>query len=128
MIVNDVISSNQLQFFHFVFMIKKIDRTSIASWSPAKEQEPLLALGTVAGALDASFSSKTELEIFSLDLASSSKTLQKLGGIPCNARYILFYIGLIEYLGEMILSLVERKTESWICGIQKRYSKVMRNL
>jgi hypothetical protein len=109
-------------------MIKEIDRTSIASWSPAKEQEPLLALGTVAGALDASFSSKTELEIFSLDLASPSKSLQKLGGIPCNARYTFFHKDLIEYLGEMILLLVERKTESWICGIQKRYSKVMKNL
>jgi protein transport protein SEC31 len=68
-------------------MLKTIERTSITCWSPADEQEPLLALGTVSGALDASFSSKTELEIVGLDLASPTKEMKKLASVPCNARY-----------------------------------------
>ncbi|KAI8897478.1 hypothetical protein BC833DRAFT_621220 [Globomyces pollinis-pini] len=63
-------------------MLKKIERTSTICWSPATLQDPLLALGTVAGALDASFSSKTELEIFGLGLQSNAKRMNKIAGIP----------------------------------------------
>ncbi|KAJ3318995.1 protein transport protein S31 [Boothiomyces sp. JEL0866] len=68
-------------------MIKRIDRTSTTSWSPATEKEPLLALGSVAGALDASFSSKAELEIYSLNLNSADKNLLKLHSITSNSRF-----------------------------------------
>ena len=66
--------------------LRKIDRTSTVAWSPG-QHEPLLALGNVAGALDASFSSSTELELFGLNLESTNKRkLIKLAGIPANAR------------------------------------------
>ncbi|KAJ3252470.1 protein transport protein S31 [Boothiomyces macroporosus] len=68
-------------------MIKRIDRTSTTSWSPATEKEPLLALGSVAGALDASFSSKAELEIYSLNLNSTDKNLLKVHSITSNSRF-----------------------------------------
>ena len=67
--------------------LKSVKRTAITCWSPATEEEPYLALGTVAGALDASFSSKTELEIFSLNLAETGKGMTRIAGIPGNARY-----------------------------------------
>ncbi|KAJ3275704.1 protein transport protein S31 [Terramyces sp. JEL0728] len=68
-------------------MIKRIDKTSTTSWSPATEKEPLLALGSVAGALDASFSSKAELEIYSLNLNSTNKDMLKLHSITSNSRF-----------------------------------------
>ena len=67
-------------------VLKKIKRTSITCWSPSTEAEPYLALGTVAGALDASFSSKTELEIFSLNLSDSGSSMERVAGITGNAR------------------------------------------
>jgi protein transport protein SEC31 len=69
-------------------MIKKVERTSTTAWSPSEYEEPLLALGTVAGAMDASFSTKTELEIFNVDLQSSTKEMIKIASIAANARYI----------------------------------------
>ncbi len=68
-------------------VLKKLDRAAFTSWNPATEKEPLLALGTAAGALDASFSSKTELEIFSLNLSEPGKGMKKLCGVASNARY-----------------------------------------
>lgn len=70
-------------------VLKKIERAAITSWSPASDSEPLLALGTVAGALDASFSSKTVLEVFGLNLNESGKKLKKLAEVSCNARFPL---------------------------------------
>lgn len=85
-------------------MIKKVERTSITAWSPTDYDQPLLAMGTVAGAMDASFSSQTELEIFDLQLSEPSKNMRKIAGIACNARYVYVeYIGLIELLGERVL-------------------------
>ena len=101
-------------------MIKKIERTSITCWSPANNEEPMLALGTVAGALDASFSSKTELEIFNLNLASNNKKMSKVAGFACNARYLLSIIkqkDSIEFLGERGLLLVVKKMGNWIYGM-----------
>ena len=47
--------------------VRQIKRTSTLAWSPG-QHSPLLAAGTVAGALDLSFSSSTELELFDLNL------------------------------------------------------------
>ena len=43
--------------------LKEIHRTSTFAWSPAASL-PLLATGTVAGALDESFSNESQLEIW----------------------------------------------------------------
>ncbi|CAG8792453.1 547_t:CDS:1, partial [Acaulospora morrowiae] len=46
--------------------LKDISRTATFAWSPGQEI-PIIATGTVAGALDASFSNTTELELFPLN-------------------------------------------------------------
>lgn len=46
--------------------LKEIHRTSTFAWSPSPEL-PLLATGTVAGALDESFSNNGQLEIWAPD-------------------------------------------------------------
>lgn len=43
--------------------LKEIHRTSTFAWSPTADL-PLLATGTVAGALDESFSNESQLEIW----------------------------------------------------------------
>lgn len=50
--------------------LKSVKRTATVAWAPLSPNLTLLATGTVAGALDASFSATTELEIFNLDLAN----------------------------------------------------------
>jgi len=86
--------------------LRQVDRTATIAWSPGHHR-PFLATGTVAGALDASFSSSTELEIFDLDLAKSkenvdsssdqfgsifqnleksSQTMKKIGSATGNSR------------------------------------------
>jgi hypothetical protein len=74
--------------------LKELDRTAAVVWSPCAYYQdqrlcPLLATGSVAGALDLSFSSNTELEIFALDLQSGKKAdgLKRIGVAPSVARY-----------------------------------------
>ena len=52
--------------------LREIPRTSTFAWCPGSGL-PLLATGTRAGAVDADFSSKTELELWDLGL---DKTVQ----------------------------------------------------
>ncbi|CAJ0922359.1 15847_t:CDS:10, partial [Entrophospora sp. SA101] len=59
------------------------------AWSPG-QNSPIIATGTVAGALDASFSNTTELELFhlNLDQNDSSFNLQQPSGlVTSNARF-----------------------------------------
>jgi protein transport protein SEC31 len=56
--------------------LKEIHRTSTFAWSPLSA--PLLATGTVAGALDESFSNDSQLEIWSLDFLNKQE--YELGG------------------------------------------------
>lgn len=52
--------------FTFTMKLKEIHRTSTFAWSPFASL-PLLATGTVAGALDESFSNESQLEIWAPD-------------------------------------------------------------
>jgi hypothetical protein len=45
----------------------EIKRTACTAWSPQTNMPPMLATGTVSGAMDANFSSSTELEIWKVD-------------------------------------------------------------
>jgi protein transport protein SEC31 len=68
--------------------LKEIPRTATFSWSP-RQDLPIIATGTVAGALDASFSNTTELELFNLNLkADSGVELQSTGVVNSNARFV----------------------------------------
>ncbi|KAK9695277.1 protein transport protein S31, partial [Basidiobolus ranarum] len=51
--------------------LKDIDRTATVAWGPHQNQT-YLATGTLSGALDASFSNTTELELFKLDIADEA--------------------------------------------------------
>ncbi|CAG8591763.1 13128_t:CDS:10 [Ambispora gerdemannii] len=68
--------------------LKEIPRTATFAWSPGQHL-PIVASGTVAGALDASFSNTTELELFHLDLhkTDSSHELKPAGVVTSNARF-----------------------------------------
>jgi protein transport protein SEC31 len=72
--------------------LKYIHRTATVAWSPGNPSDPLLATGTVAGALDDSFSNTTELEIFRLNLndKNTCELTQPAGVISSNARYVSF--------------------------------------
>ncbi|KAF7319788.1 Nucleoporin-interacting protein [Mycena kentingensis (nom. inval.)] len=56
--------------------LKQLYRTSTLAWAPASE--PLLATGTVAGALDESFSDESQLEIWAPDFRDKNEF--ELGG------------------------------------------------
>jgi protein transport protein SEC31 len=58
-----------------------IDKTAAIAWSPGVHT-PLLALGTIAGAMDSDFSSQTELAFYEM----TSSQFKKLGGLNVNAR------------------------------------------
>ncbi|CAE6433362.1 unnamed protein product [Rhizoctonia solani] len=59
--------------------LKEIVRTATFAWSP--DVEPAVATGTVAGALDASFSNDAHLEIWTPDLHDRNTTIGAEGGI-----------------------------------------------
>lgn len=52
--------------------LKEIQRTSTFAWAPFS-RTPLLATGTVAGALDASFTNDSQLEIWDLDFMNKDE-------------------------------------------------------
>ena len=54
--------------------LKEVKRTAAVAWSPPSHSSPLLATGTLAGALDASFSTLAELEIHELHLDDRGST------------------------------------------------------
>ncbi|CAG8490660.1 13439_t:CDS:10 [Cetraspora pellucida] len=68
--------------------LKEIPRTATFAWSPGQHL-PIIATGTVAGALDASFSSTTELELFHIDIHSSDTAveLQPSAVVTSSARF-----------------------------------------
>jgi len=68
--------------------LKEIPRTATFAWSPGQHL-PIIATGTVAGALDESFSNTTDLELFHLNLKSDSGVeLQSAGAVSSNARFV----------------------------------------
>lgn len=52
--------------------LKEIKRTSTFAWSPSPSL-PLIATGTVAGALDESFSNESQLEIWAPDFLDKNE-------------------------------------------------------
>ena len=55
----------------------RIPRTATFAWSEASSR-PLIATGTVAGAVDADFSNATHLELWDLDLDSGVSEASEL--------------------------------------------------
>lgn len=69
--------------------LKEIPRTAAFAWSPSVS-DPLIASGTVAGAIDADFSATTQLELWSLSLLDRSSDgfqLNPTVSIDTDARF-----------------------------------------
>ncbi|KAJ2864657.1 protein transport protein S31 [Coemansia erecta] len=65
-----------------------VERTAIPAWGPQQADAPLVATGTVAGAMDASFSNMSELEIFKVAAdGDESGPLKALGKVEAAARF-----------------------------------------
>ena len=57
------------------------------AWGGYAVSNQFLALGTLAGALDASFSTSAELEIYAVDLNDQKSTqFNKRGSLPASSR------------------------------------------
>jgi protein transport protein SEC31 len=78
--------------------LKEIHRTSTFAWSPTPSL-PFLATGTVAGALDESFSNESKLEIWAPDFLDKHE--YDLGGVEQHgpkgavsdtARFFAFFV------------------------------------
>ena len=59
--------------------IKEVNRSASVAFAP---EAPLIVAGTMAGAVDMSFSSSANLEIFQLDFQSDDRKLPLVGAIP----------------------------------------------
>ena len=68
--------------------LREVPRTAAFAWSPGPAP-PFLATGTKAGAVDEGFSNDTQLELWDLDLSSSSsgKELQPAASIDTDSRF-----------------------------------------
>uniref|UniRef100_A0A1I8I4Y1 WD_REPEATS_REGION domain-containing protein n=1 Tax=Macrostomum lignano TaxID=282301 RepID=A0A1I8I4Y1_9PLAT len=64
-----------------------IQRTSVATWSPGNQQPLLLAAGTSAHQLDATFSTSSVLELFKVDLTSPDTELKPSASIETADRF-----------------------------------------
>lgn len=70
--------------------LKEIPRTATFAWAPTNN-DPLLVTGTVAGAVDADFSSTTQLELWDLSLLDRSPEsfyLTPKIALDTDARYV----------------------------------------
>ncbi|KAJ1728453.1 protein transport protein S31, partial [Coemansia sp. Benny D160-2] len=66
-----------------------VERTAIPAWGSQQSDVPLLATGTVAGAMDASFSNMSELEIFRVGAEDGAEesALAAVGKVEAAARF-----------------------------------------
>ncbi|KAJ4971026.1 hypothetical protein NE237_004125 [Protea cynaroides] len=64
--------------------IKGVNRSASLAFSP---DSPYLAAGTIAGAVDLSFSSSANIEIFKLDFQSEDRELPVVGECPSSERF-----------------------------------------
>ncbi|XP_024987452.1 protein transport protein SEC31 homolog B-like [Cynara cardunculus var. scolymus] len=64
--------------------IKEVNRSASVAFAP---EAPFIAAGTMAGAVDMSFSSSANLEIFQLDFQSDDHKLPLVGAIPSSEPF-----------------------------------------
>lgn len=62
-------------------VLKQLDRAARTAWCPSSKFRTLIASGTIAGTIDDSFETKSQLEIYDIDLGSSSHEMRLLGSI-----------------------------------------------
>ncbi|XP_023705951.1 protein transport protein Sec31A isoform X4 [Cryptotermes secundus] len=80
--------------------VKEIERTVNVSWSPAAQHPILLAAGTAAQQLDASFSTTAALEIYSLNLTEPGLDMELRTSLPSDYRFHKIAWGSYGFGGE----------------------------
>lgn len=70
--------------------LREIPRTSTFVWSPGTHL-PIIATGTVAGAVDADFSNTTQLELWDLELHNGQAGLElsPRASVNTESRYLI---------------------------------------
>ncbi|XP_053680316.1 protein transport protein Sec31A [Anopheles nili] len=67
--------------------VKELQKMVNVAWSPAQQAQIMLAAGTAAQQLDASFSTTASLELYSINLADPSYDLELKGSQPSTHRF-----------------------------------------
>lgn len=67
--------------------VKDLERTANIAWSPANQHPILLAAGTAAQQLDASFNTNAALEIYSLNLSEPGLDMELKATVPAEHRF-----------------------------------------
>ena len=67
--------------------IKQVEITANVAWSPKDQYPILLAAGTAAQQLDASFDTTSLLEIYALNLNESGHGMPKMASVPLEHRF-----------------------------------------
>ncbi|XP_063227208.1 protein transport protein Sec31A isoform X4 [Bacillus rossius redtenbacheri] len=67
--------------------VKEAERTANLAWSPAAQHPVMLAAGTAAQQLDASFSTAAQLELCTLGLARPGLDMEVRASVPSEHRY-----------------------------------------
>jgi protein transport protein SEC31 len=62
-------------------LLKQLDRAARTCWCPSGRYPNLLASGTIAGTIDDSFVTKSQLEIYDIDLGGPNHEMKLLGSI-----------------------------------------------
>lgn len=76
--------------------VKELHKTVNVAWSPLSQYPIMLAAGTAAQQLDASFSTNASLDLYSLNLQQPGYDLELKTSVPTDQRYsfvcIIYYI------------------------------------
>ena len=67
--------------------VKEVEVTANTAWSPSPAVPVMLACGTAAQQLDASFSTSSSLEIYELNLSESGHGMPKVSSLAVDNRY-----------------------------------------
>ena len=69
--------------------IKEINQTANIAWSPASQYPVYLATGTAAQQVDASFSTTSKIDLYSLNLEEPGLEMTLEASIPTKQRYLI---------------------------------------
>ena len=71
--------------------VKELHKTVNVAWSPQAQHPILLAAGTAAQQLDASFSTNASLDLYSLNLQQPGYDMQLSTSVPSDQRFEFLY-------------------------------------